>query len=104
TLWKPDMSPAEKDSLWMSALPGPGIYVPPDKCIELMESYNQGIRDVAKQFHLGLVDLATSVPKDLTHFIDDAHLTAEGNKSVADAILSSVFAGGLPPRLHPSPY
>jgi lysophospholipase L1-like esterase len=104
TLWKPDLSEAEKDSLWMAALPGPKIKIPPEKCIELMESYNQGIRDVAKQFHLGLVDLATAVPKDLSHFIDDAHLTAEGNKSVADAILATVFAAGLPPRLHPSPY
>ena len=46
-----------------------------------------------------VVDLGASVPKDLAHFCDDAHLTAEGNASVAQAVLASILRDGkLPSR------
>ncbi len=102
TIWKTNLTQAERDVLWMSFIPGTNIHVPPEKCCELMESYNQGVRDVAAQFHLGLVDLATAVPKDLVNFLDDAHLSAEGNRSVARAIMASAFADGLPAHSAPS--
>lgn len=108
TIWKSPQPENERKALWMSLIPSSNpasrTHIPPEKCAELMESYNEGIREVAADKHLLLVDLAKSVPKDLEHFTDDAHLSAPGNASVADSILDAVSKEGLPPRRHPSPY
>jgi hypothetical protein len=99
TLWKEKNSPEEEDAMWMSDFPIGRTHLSPAKCAELMAAYNASIKKLADLYRIPVVDLAAAVPRDLAHFCDDAHLTAAGNVSVADAILETVFKDGkLPGR------
>ncbi len=99
TLWKEKNSPEEEDAMWMSDFPIGETHLSPQKCAELMRAYNASIKKMGDLYKVPVVDLAASVPKDLAHFCDDAHLTAAGNVSVADAIMATIFKDGkLPGR------
>lgn len=99
TLWKEKNTKEEVDSMWMSCFPAGQTHLPPDVCCKLMATYNDALKATAAQLGAPVVDLAAAVPRDLLHFSDDAHLTADGNASVADAILATILKDGkLPAR------
>jgi hypothetical protein len=96
TIWKVDQTKEEEEALWMSSVPTNRTHLDPKTCVGLMDAYNDAIRRVAREHKLACVDLAGAVPKDLEHFYDDAHLTAKGNRKIADTVLQTVWP--LPTR------
>ena len=101
TIWKKDQPRDENDALWMGGaiLPGP-IHLDPATLAELISHYNDSIREAGATHHAHTIDLAARVPKDLQHFIDDAHLTPKGNEVVADSVLDAIWKdGALPARV-----
>lgn len=95
TLWRDDNTPAERDAMWMSNFPSGPMHLDPATCKKLMDAYNDATRRVAGE---RLVDLDKQIPHDLGHFYDDAHMTSQGNKDVAKAIVALLDARGLSPR------
>ena len=96
SLYQPEMSPAEREVLWMGWLDHGALNLAPSALLEGMRAYNQVIRRVAHERGLTLIDLDAIVPKDLDHFYDDCHYTARGNRVVARAVLAGLRAAGLP--------
>ena len=97
TLWKEKNSPDEVATMWMSCFPIGKTHLPPDVCAKLMATFNEGVKETAAKSGALVVDTAAAVPKDLIHFVDDAHLTAEGNARIADAILATILKDGKLP-------
>ncbi|MEZ0227455.1 MAG: SGNH/GDSL hydrolase family protein [Planctomycetota bacterium] len=94
TLWKEKHTPDEVAAMWMACFPTGKNHLPPEGAAKLMAQYNEGVKTVGAQMSVPVVDLAASVPKDLRHFVDDAHMTAEGNVSVAEAVLATILKDG----------
>ncbi len=92
TLWKEQNTDEERSAMWMSKFLSGPIYVDPATCRKLMDEYNATVRRVAGD---RLVDLDKTVPSDLAHFYDDAHMTSRGNAAAADAIVKQIDALGL---------
>ena len=63
-----------------------------------MQAYNARIREVAEERGVRFVDLDAAVPKDLEHFYDDCHYTAQGNQRVAAALSEALLREGELPR------
>jgi lysophospholipase L1-like esterase len=93
TLWKEQSSEPEVAAMWMTCSPNGPLHLDPKTSRRLMDRYNDAVRAAAKD-HL-LVDLDRLVPRDLDHLYDDAHMTARGNKLVADEIVKELVARGV---------
>ncbi len=94
TLWKEKHTKEEIDAMWMACFPTGKNHLPPEVAMKVMATFNESVKTVGAQMGVPVVDLAAHVPKDLHHFVDDAHMTAEGNSSVADAVLEYILKDG----------
>jgi lysophospholipase L1-like esterase len=95
TLWKSENAPAERDAM-VGLLSKGGVHLDPAASFLRMEAYNEAIRAVAREQRMTLVDLACEVPATLEDFCDDVHMTAAGNRRVAETILRALASGKLP--------
>ncbi len=88
TLWRGDLSPAERDLLWMGGPrieeqePGSWFYSV-EALAEGMELYNRRLLEVCVAQGVECLDLAAGLPKTATIHWDDAHFTEEGARRVA---------------------
>ncbi len=57
---------------------------------EILELYNEVVRQVASQNQVLLIDLATAVPKNSRYFYDTFHFTNEGCQLVAEIIFKQL--------------
>lgn len=57
---------------------------------QLLELYNDVMRQVAGAEAVPLIDLAREMPKDTTFFLDQVHFTAEGSDRVAEILYPEV--------------
>jgi lysophospholipase L1-like esterase len=61
-----------------------------------MAAFNGKVRSVAAEEGAVLADAAAQVPKDLRHFVDDRHVTAEGAAVLAAAVAQAIAPAGAP--------
>lgn len=95
SLYKLGLSQEEERALHMGHL---GAYNYDTKAlIEVMDAYNEVVREVARERGLILVDAARAVPQDLASLSDDVHLTSKGNEAVARAVIEQVLKDGKLP-------
>lgn len=103
TLHSGKMDPKQRARCWIQRqfwrLPG-GAVISSRAANLGLERFNDCIRDVGRQLDCHVVDFAPTVPKDLEFFLDDVHLTAQGNAELARQI-SEVIKPLLNGRAHP---
>ncbi|MBI4819124.1 MAG: SGNH/GDSL hydrolase family protein [Deltaproteobacteria bacterium] len=92
-IYKEHMSAPELDSIWL-------LYklrnlvrwnLTPSVARRMVDAYNEGIRRVAENDRLILIDLDRLIPKDLVHLADDVHPTKEGHAAIAAAVVSTLL-------------
>jgi lysophospholipase L1-like esterase len=100
TLWRADLSPEERDALWLGGMgdfqnePGHDYFSP--RVLQLtMDAYNETLLDVCDEGLAECYDLASALPKDLTVFYDDVHFTEHGSRLVAEHLAE--YFRSLPP-------
>lgn len=98
SLYKPELSQAEQAALWMGYVNHGELNFSPETLRGGMQAYNDELRRFANARGLLLIDLERVVPKDLEHFYDDCHYTAQGNAVIAAEITRVLLAQGLPGR------
>jgi hypothetical protein len=97
TLWRADLSDAEKDLLWTG---GPGLdrlgpgreYYSASALAEGMRLYNERLLAVCRERGAECFDLAAWIPRDTSIFWDDAHFTEEGARRVAELVSGYLLA------------
>ena len=62
---------------------------------QAMNAFNETTREVAESKGVLLVDAASSIPKDLRYFVDEAHYTPLGARRLAELIADSIVTHGL---------
>lgn len=62
---------------------------------EILEVYNQTTRDVAKESHIQLIDLAHLIPKSSAYFYDCVHFTNAGAEKVAEIVFGELLGVAL---------
>jgi len=102
SLYKPAMSASEAHKLWLQRMMfvtegrfGRKQYASPASLARAMHAFNDVVRTVATSEHATLADPDARVPKDLTHFTDDCHFTAQGSRVVAQTIAEAIRGAGL---------
>jgi lysophospholipase L1-like esterase len=59
-------------------------------CHQGLLEHNQVIREMAADESLGLIDLDTTMPREVNYFADPIHMTPEGNQRKAELIAESL--------------
>ncbi len=88
-LYKDGIAAAEEAAIQGVHIDGQNLDTPTLKYA--MDAYNEAIRQVCREEGAILVDAAAEVPRDLAHFVDDAHLTSKGNEAVAASVLKAIL-------------
>ncbi len=57
-----------------------------------MDAYNQTLLNLCRQDHLECYDLASSIPKDTSAFVDDVHFNIGGARMVAEFLAARLLA------------
>jgi hypothetical protein len=91
SLWRPDLTNAEKALLWGGGAGDlesheRGVYYSVDALRKGIELYNRTLIEVCAQRGVECIDLAAQMPKDPTVFFDDVHFTDRGSRMVADIL------------------
>jgi len=58
---------------------------------QIIDAQNQALGELGQELQLPVADIAGSVPPDARHFVDVAHLTAEGNRRIAEALARTLI-------------
>jgi lysophospholipase L1-like esterase len=102
TLYKPTMSAAEADKLWLQKTMfmtegrlGRKEYASPASLARAMHAFNDVVRTVATSEQATLADPDAQLPKDLVHFTDDCHFTPTGSRIVAQIVNEAIRRAGL---------
>jgi len=100
-LWKEKPGQEEESSMWLggvgefrskSGLP----YYSAEALYKGMNMYNKTLLSVCEEYSLECVDLAASIPADLSMFYDDVHFTERGSAKVAELLGEHIM--NSPPR------
>ncbi len=97
TLWHSRMSPPLKSLLWFGGIgpfqekPGQPYYTN-EVLADVMERYNQVLKNICVQRNIECIDLAAILPKDTTVFYDDCHFNENGARLLADAVARHFMA------------
>jgi len=83
TLYSEGLSPDLDALLWASC--DDGAYTP-TVLAQVMERYNQVLREVCHDEEVDLIDLAVLLPHDTTVFYDDCHFNISGCEKVASIV------------------
>jgi hypothetical protein len=92
-LYKPVQPEEEEDTLWLLRRAGWNLTTATAR--RSIDQYNRGLRELAREDGLLLIDLAQRIPRNLEHYVDDVHLTAKGHEAAAAAILESVIGSEI---------
>lgn len=91
TLWREDLTAAERDLLWGG---GPGLsrvsdgatYFSVEALAAGMKRYNEALLEVCRARGVECIDLQGRLPRDATTFTDDAHFTELGARRMAKIV------------------
>jgi lysophospholipase L1-like esterase len=89
SLWRSDLSPAEKELLWLGwvgSVDKPKGFVSPGDLAHAMDAYNRVLLEVCQENGLECFDLASRVPKETSAFYDDVHFNEAGARLVAQSL------------------
>jgi lysophospholipase L1-like esterase len=91
SLWREDLSPAEKNLLWTGGPPldriAPGKdYFSIGALAEGLRRYNARLLQVCRERGAECLDLAELLPRTTSMFWDELHFTEEGARRVADLV------------------
>jgi lysophospholipase L1-like esterase len=95
TIWRDDLTDAEKHLLWIGwygrffDIKG---YVSAPDMGRAMNMFNQRMLDVCRQDDLECFDLAAYIPKNTTAFLDEMHFNVNGAQIVARALTQYLLA------------
>jgi hypothetical protein len=102
SLYKGEMGEAERRALKLPRMlcntaRGFGRYdVPSAASLSLaLSAFNGRVRAIAAEEGAVLADAEAQVPKDLRHFVDDRHLTAQGADAVAAVVAEAIAPAAL---------
>ncbi len=56
----------------------------------MLEKYNEGTRQVAKEKNIPLIDLAHDLPKSSKYFYDIVHFTNDGAEKTSEILYDSL--------------
>jgi hypothetical protein len=90
-LWKPDITQAEEDLLWLG---GQGdfqaepnhAYYSARALSEAMTRFNQALKEVCEVRQVQCIDLAAEIEPTTENYFDDAHFTEVGSRKVGLAV------------------
>ncbi len=83
TMWRSDLTQAEKDLLWFGHGPRREFFYSIEALMEGMAAYNKQLLEVCRQRQVECIDLTPALPKDTTIFYDDVHFNENGARQVA---------------------
>jgi lysophospholipase L1-like esterase len=89
--WPGDFTPEEEPRvraslhIWLDPV-GIALQDGPD----VVERQNQAIEDLSREHDLPLARVAGAVPHDARHFVDACHLTAAGNRRIAEVLADAI--------------
>lgn len=87
TIYKDEMPQAELVILWFGCIDQEGWKCYSPKVLkEGMEKFNERTLDVCKKRNVECIDLATTLPKNTSIFLDDVHFNENGSREVAKII------------------
>jgi len=90
-LWKPDMTPTEREVLWFHLRTPEGSVRASGTWLHAeMKRYNEVQRRLAEERGFAYLGLDQRIPKDLDHYFDDCHYTDRGSHRVAQEVLAVV--------------
>ena len=76
---------------WLGAASHLKTNLSPEFMLKEMNRFNNAVRKLARDYDVELIDLEKEIPKTLTYFYDDVHLTPEGAKRASE-VISVIFA------------
>ena len=91
TLWRTDLSQADQARLWMGGPPfgiegQEPVYYSIGALARAMDGFNRTLLRVCAEQAVECLDVAARMPRDGSVFSDDAHLTEQGARLLADQI------------------
>lgn len=86
SLWRTDLTPEEMNLIWIGYGPDRQYYYSIEAMIEGLEQYNQHLLQICDDRQIECLDLAQTIPKNSTVFVDDVHFTEKGAEKVAEVI------------------
>jgi hypothetical protein len=95
TLWRTDLTPAEKDLLWFGWGPQRKFFYSIEALIEGMSAYNNKLLEICQQRQVECIDLAHTLPADTTVFYDDVHFNESGARQVTQVIANYLLQHDL---------
>lgn len=103
TLWREGLGPEEEASLWMGGPRfdrlGPRAQFHSVRALaDGMARYNQTLLDVCRERGVECIDAASQLSRDGVVFWDDAHLTLEGSRRLAQLVADYLRSKPLPKR------
>jgi hypothetical protein len=95
SIWRADLPSSEQNLLWFGRVGWRGRvlgYASPGDLALAMDAYNQTLLNLCRQDHLECYDLAASIPKDTSAFVDDVHFNIGGARMVAEFLAAHLLA------------
>ncbi len=86
SMWRPDLSQAEIDSLWLGYGYDHEFFYSVQALAEGMAIYNQKLLEICKNRQIECLDLTTDIPKNAAIFYDDVHFNEGGSIQVAKVV------------------
>ena len=89
SMWRDDLTDREQSLLWFGWTGrefDPVGYGAPSDLAHAMDLYNRALLEVCQEQNLECLDIAPSVPKDISAFYDDVHFNEGGAAIVADLL------------------
>lgn len=92
TLYKDEMSDAEKQKLYLAKYNSVGETSKwsHERARAGMKLYNEATREVAGELAVNLIDLEKIVPQDLEHFKDDVHLSSPSMDVISETLAERI--------------
>ena len=95
TLWRSDLTPAEKELLWFGWGPNRKFFYSIEALKEGMSAYNNKLLEICQQRQVECLDLASALPADTTVFYDDVHFNESGARQVAQVVANYLMQRDL---------
>ncbi len=104
-LWKEHMTEGERRHCYAGGFGAPGRWEDKrcpwymlDALRAMLEAYNATMRAVCAERQVQCIDLAATLPRQITNFYDDFHFTQAGARSVAIFVANALKARGIAAR------